>query len=107
MAKLIDDIIADLPLSPRGQMARLKVQSNRLLTNRSQGLSEVEKRVLPWKYRNLYEIIKRRDPVEAEKFFNDWSIDPTPKPVDKYELEKKALAKLGQPTKSNKLRRRV
>jgi hypothetical protein len=70
-------------------------------------LSEVNEShlIFPHKYLNQYEKLKLRDPIAAEKFYNDCLYDPRPEPTNPYELEDKALAKLRQEVKP--LRRRI
>jgi hypothetical protein len=75
----------------------------------SESLADVgDGKVLPANYRNLYNQMKARDPAKAREFWNKWAYDPRPKPVDPFELEKKALAKLDEATKIVKpLKRRA
>lgn len=98
-------IVDELPLSPRGKLASIHLQSRRMLTSRVENLSEVEYKVLPHNYRNHYAWLQANRPDEAIAFWNKWAYDPRPKPSDPFELEKKALAKLRQEVKP--LRRRI
>lgn len=104
---LTNELIAELPLSPRGRMVQHKIASNRLRTKHAQQLSEIEPddpRVLPHNYRNHYEWLKQHKPREAIEFWEKWAYDPRPKPKDKHELARTMLERQGR---DNTLKRRV
>lgn len=104
-----DRLVARLRPNPKGEKFEDKITRQRMVNvPKAESLSNpIDHRILPWNYRNHYEKLKTRDPAKAQEFWDKWAYDPRPKPVDPFELEKKALAKLGPQIISKPLRRRI
>lgn len=62
-------------LRPRERDA-YKPQRKRVAHSELLSKVEVDKRVLPPTYRNLYERLKLSDPTKAQAFWDKWALDP-------------------------------
>jgi hypothetical protein len=103
MGRLEDDLVAEMQLSAKGREAEEDRLSHFIPP--SQSLSE---RLIPYKYLNQYENLLKKDKAKAKAFFDLHSIPiPQPKVVDKHELARQMLEKVGQPIKPNELKRRI
>jgi hypothetical protein len=104
-----DQLVARLRPNPKGEKFEDKITRQRMVNvPKTERLSNpIDHRILPVNYRNRYERLKISDPAKAQEFWDKWSYDPRPKPINPFELEKKALAKLGKVKVNRPLRRRV
>lgn len=107
MAK-VDDIIADLPLTPKGKQAIAEYKVKMAAAPKAEMLSD-DRRVLPFKYRNLYNTLLVSNPAKAQELWDKAAHDPNPivQPKDKMDKHESALHALGRVGMDNTLKRRV